>query len=127
MTHSNGIKVAIVDDHTMMRNCIRDLLTQWGYVTTLQASNGKELINQLTEANVPDICILDTDMPGINGYETMWMLKELWPCIKILVFSMNITPGSNYSLQFGADVELSKLAGVLELKEALAQLSATGS
>jgi DNA-binding NarL/FixJ family response regulator len=122
MNHANGITIAIVDDHLMMRNCIYDAITQWGYVTTLQASNGKELFCQLTKENAPDICILDLNMPGMNGYETIWQLKEDWPQIKILVFSMNVTPGTNYTLQFGAEAELSKTADVSELKKILAQL-----
>ena len=73
---------------------------------------------------IPDICILDINMPKMNGYETIWLLKELWPQVKILVLSMDIAPGRNYTLQFGADAELSKLAGVSALKEVMAQLCA---
>ena len=123
MNQVNGRVVAVVDDHPMMRNCICDIIARWGYVPILQAANGQELLCKLNQGVLPDLCILDLNMPVMNGYETMRHLKASWPGIKIIVFSMNVKPGANSTLPLGADAELSKAAPLSELIKTLDRLS----
>ena len=123
MNSTGTIKVALVDDHAMIRNCLYNCLTLWGYKVVIQASNGKDFFNHLTTANdPPDICIVDINMPEMNGYTTVKLLKERCPKVKTLVFSMNISSGANRKLPVDADAALSKTASISELKETLAQL-----
>lgn len=120
-TKNNEVKIAIVDDHQMLREGLFNCITIWGYSVIIQACNGKDLLEKLSEMNLPDICILDLNMPVLNGYETINILKKTWPTIKILVFSMNITkdtPGNT----FNADAVISKSSGLSELKGALQRL-----
>jgi DNA-binding NarL/FixJ family response regulator len=119
---NNDIKIAIIDDHELIRECLFTCLTQWGYSVVIQASNGKDFLDKISEDNLPDICVLDLSMPVLNGYKTIPILKKTWPSIKILVFSMNITketPG-NY---LNADAVLSKSEGINEIKKVLQLLS----
>jgi two-component system, NarL family, invasion response regulator UvrY len=52
-------------------------------------ANGKELISKLSSAKIlPDICLLDINMPELNGFETAKIMKETWPSIKILAVSV---------------------------------------
>jgi DNA-binding NarL/FixJ family response regulator len=54
-----------------------------------EAGNGRELIHKIQSAKVlPDVCIVDINMPEMNGYETAAEIKKLWPDIKILALSM---------------------------------------
>ena len=120
-TKNNEVKIAIVDDHQMLREGLFHCITIWGYSVIIQACNGQDLLEKLSEMNLPDICILDLNMPVLNGYETINILKKTWPTIKILVFSMNITkdtPGNT----FNADAVISKSSGLSELKGALQRL-----
>lgn len=120
-TKNNEVKIAIVDDHQMLREGLFNCLTIWGYSVIMQACNGKDFLDKLSEMSLPDICILDLNMPVLNGYETINILKKTWPTIKILVFSMNITrdtPGNT----FNADAVISKSSGLSELKGALQHL-----
>jgi two-component system invasion response regulator UvrY len=51
--------------------------------------NGKELVEKLSLAKLlPDVCLLDINMPELNGFETARAIKERWPEIKILAVSV---------------------------------------
>lgn len=115
---SATIKVAFADDHTMLRECLYNCLTLWGYSVIIQACNGKNLLDQISEENIPDICILDINMPELDGYETIKILSKTWPQIKIMVFSMSIVKGKNDKVA-GAHAVVSKADGVGEIKATL--------
>jgi DNA-binding NarL/FixJ family response regulator len=115
-------KVAIADDHPLLRECLLHCLTLWGYSVIIQACNGQDLLTKIDTKNLPEICILDLNMPVLNGYETIKILNNVWPGIKIMVFSMNIIKGVN-DILWGADAVISKTDGIMELRSALKQLS----
>ena len=118
--NSLGTKVALVDDSPVIRNGIHEILTLWGYKVVLTAINGKDLLRQLTTANAPDICITDLNMPIMNGYETIAALKEKWPGIKIIAFSItNSTYEEMRALQVGAHAFVSKTGSIIELQKVL--------
>ncbi len=83
------IRIAMADDHVLLRNALRDLINNFGpYKVVIEADNGRELLDQIADAMVPpDICILDVSMPVMDGFETQVELKKNWPDIKTLVLS----------------------------------------
>jgi two-component system, NarL family, invasion response regulator UvrY len=84
------IKLAIVDDHKLFRKGIISLIELYNddnYEVLLEAENGNDLIKQLDNNAIPDIIIMDIEMPERNGYETVACLSEQHPDIKILVVS----------------------------------------
>ena len=122
MNINSQIKVAIVDDHALIRKCLQELLSIWGYVLIPQATNGKDLLDLLIKGIIPDICILDMRMPEMDGYETIKVVKGKWPCIKIIAYSMDFKDPHAQQPE-GADAIVSKSGPYQELKEALALLS----
>lgn len=83
--------IAIADDHALFRKGLISLIGSLGseYEVVMQAGNGDELISQLQHASIlPDIAIIDINMPGKNGFETVAWLNEHQPLIKVLVVSM---------------------------------------
>jgi len=86
------IKVAIVDDHNLFRKGLIKLIgladKDNKYTILFEAENGNELIDKLNRRSLPDIVIMDIDMPGMNGYETVNWLRNYHPEINILVISM---------------------------------------
>ncbi|HUN01246.1 MAG TPA: response regulator transcription factor [Niabella sp.] len=79
---------AIVDDHELMRETTRSMLLLYGYEVILEAVNGKDLIHQLQYLDqLPHVCLLDLNMPEMNGYETTRFLRKNFPSIRILAFS----------------------------------------
>ena len=85
----NLIKVAMVDDHVLLRNALSSLVNNTGKCTVLyEVSNGKELIDKLHSTVHPDIVILDLNMPEMNGQETAEYLQQHHPDIKVLMLTM---------------------------------------
>lgn len=90
MNNTPSIQIAIADDHIMVRDSIsRMIMANPRFRVSVKAGNGKELITLLHSAeSLPDICILDVQMPEMNGYETMEYIQKHWPGLKVLVMSM---------------------------------------
>ena len=122
MNLNSQIKVAIVDDHALIRKCLQELVCLWGYMVIPQAANGKDFLELLIKGIIPDICILDMRMPEMDGYETIKVVKEKWPGIKIIAYSMDFKD-SHVQQPEGADAIVSKSGPYQELQEALALLS----
>lgn len=83
------IKLALVDDHIMLRKGLAMLISMlYGVEIVLQANNGQEFIHQLAKKQHPDIVLMDITMPLMDGVETTRWLKQHYPGIKVIVFSM---------------------------------------
>lgn len=89
MNNSNLVKVCLVDDHVLLRNALAVLIDKSGSCQVIaQASNGKELIEKLSENIKPDVILLDMNMPIMDGYHTSIWLKNNYPDIKVLMLTM---------------------------------------
>jgi two-component system, NarL family, invasion response regulator UvrY len=83
------ISISLVDDHPMFRNGMAGLIQSFeGYSLLNQSGNGKEFIDLVQAGQVPDIAILDFQMPVMNGEETALWLKQHYPSIKVLSLTM---------------------------------------
>ncbi len=82
-------KVALVDDHALLRNGLASVINNSeGYQVVFEADNGKHFIELLKTSPQPDILLLDITMPEMDGFETAQWIKTHAPQIKILVLSM---------------------------------------
>ncbi|WP_029146913.1 response regulator transcription factor [Methylophilus sp. 5] len=81
-------KVMIADDHAMLRQGLRTMLEQANHQVTADALSGEEAC-LLVEKNHPDLLILDLDMPGIGGLETLKRILHRKPQMRVLIFSMH--------------------------------------
>jgi two-component system, NarL family, invasion response regulator UvrY len=83
------IQVAIIDDHTLLRTALARLVNSFdGYTVMLEADNGKDLRSRIMQHQVPDIVLLDVNMPEMDGFETTQWLHKNYPHIRVLVLSM---------------------------------------
>ena len=81
--------VVLVDDHVLLRNGLANLIESFGnYKVLFQANNGKAFIEKLKPKLLPQLVLLDINMPEMDGYETCLWLKEHYPEIKVLALSM---------------------------------------
>jgi DNA-binding NarL/FixJ family response regulator len=84
----NKTKVIIVDDHSMVREGLKQLLGIDGDIEVLaEASNGLECL-QLMERFSPDIVFMDVKMPGISGIETTRLLCQKYPKVKVIMLTI---------------------------------------
>ena len=113
--------IAIVDDHELMAKALSGLIQKYeDYEVLYDVANGKELINRIKLNMIPDIVLLDINMPEMNGYETALWLTNNYPAIKILALSMNDKEESIVGmLRNGAKGYLLKGCKPQELKQAL--------
>jgi len=87
--------VALVDDHVLLRNGLAGLIRSFGeYAVQFEARNGTDFIRQLKPRFLPELVLLDINMPEMDGYETALWLKRNFPEVKILALSMYDTDNS---------------------------------
>jgi CheY-like chemotaxis protein len=74
----------VVDDDELLRIALQAVLEELGHSVTLAAS-GEEALGQLEAGLQPDLAILDLNMPGLGGVETLPRLRALRPDLPILL------------------------------------------
>lgn len=116
-----NIQVAITDDHVLLRNALARLVNGFdGYTVLFEADNGKDLRNKINQHQVPDIVLLDVNMPEMDGFETTQWLHKNYPFIRVLVLSMLSDEKTIIRMfRLGAKGYLLKNAEPEELKKAL--------
>lgn len=78
--------VLIVDDDDAMRHYIRTLLELDSYRVE-SAANGLEAVALVNAGLAPDVVLLDVNMPGIDGLETLRRLLQIRPGLKVIMCS----------------------------------------
>lgn len=107
----NYFKIALVDDHAILRRVLRKALCACGEIEVIADLNdGAALLNLLSHLKVlPDMVILDVSMPNLTGLEVARHMRDLFPSIKILIFTMhNECEYVSQAFQVGVDGYLLK-------------------
>jgi two-component system response regulator DegU len=82
-----GTRVLIADDYGIMREGIRSLLEkQTDMEVAGEADNGRVAL-QLTSELLPDVVLMDLDMPDMNGVEATRQIVSQFPGSRVLIFS----------------------------------------
>jgi DNA-binding NarL/FixJ family response regulator len=80
-------RIALVDDHAILRSSIRIIIEQdTNYKVCGEASNGNELLKLLEKTRI-DLVILDLNMPSLNGMQTLDLLAKKHPYLAVMVLS----------------------------------------
>lgn len=121
-------KVALIDDHSLIRNALGELISRFEeYEVTHQASNGQEFISGLQPDNLPDIALIDINMPVMDGFQTAEAISKDFPSIKIMALSVEDEEESIIKmLRCGAKGYLLKDSDTQDLRFALNELNAKG-
>jgi two-component system OmpR family response regulator len=113
-------KILIVDDEPGVRDLLNDALEVGGYETEL-ASNGAEALDMLRRHDC-DLCIVDINMPTMDGFEFLAKLREHDTKTPVLMLSARDSPVDvAKGLRFGADDYVRK---PFSLEEILLRISA---
>lgn len=84
------MKLALCDDHQLFRKGLRQLIEDFSTPVEIlwEAENGKDALHYFRSGLVPEILLLDAQMPVMDGEQTASILKTEFPALKILVVSM---------------------------------------
>ena len=71
------VKIGLVDDHILIRDALANTIKSFDeYDVSLLAENGKDFIEKLNHTNIPEILLLDLNMPEMNGQQTAQSIKD---------------------------------------------------
>ncbi|MDR6561252.1 MULTISPECIES: response regulator [unclassified Arcicella] len=106
--------IAIVDDNSLVRTLVSAELRKHKCNISFQAENGEECISKIKQSNyLPDMIILDIEMPKMDGFTTAHIVRRNWPSIKIIAMStLEDETSINRILEAGADCFLSKASNI---------------
>lgn len=120
---NKNAKIAVVDDHIMFRDGIRFIIErQPGYEILFESDNGKAFLEQL-DRHIPDLVLMDIEMPEMTGIEATKLALKKFPGLKIIILSM-FGEQQYYHEMIEAGVKgfLLKDAGKNELERAIADV-----
>jgi DNA-binding NarL/FixJ family response regulator len=86
----DNISIALVEDQQLFRNGLHALIKEAEGIEVLQiAEGGHQFLDQLKAAPVlPDVALVDMNMPEMNGYELMELLQKQYPSIKVIMLTV---------------------------------------
>ena len=113
-------KIMIVDDFALIRDGLKNLLELDGSMKVIsEAQDGIDCLNKLNE-KLPDILLLDINMPNKNGLEVLQEIRSKEIPIKVMILTMhNEIDYLLRAIEIGADGYASKNIKFEELKEAI--------
>jgi two-component system, NarL family, response regulator NreC len=83
------IRLLIADDHKLMREGLRALLSGESDIEVIgEASNGRAIV-KMVEASAPDIVLMDISMPQLNGIDATRQIKDLSGTTRVIALSMH--------------------------------------
>ncbi len=119
-----SVKIAIVDDKSIVRRAIKDKLYSSGEITiVMEASNGEEFLKKMNESAadfLPQIVLMDLEMPDMDGIQTIAIASTLFPEIKFIVLTVFDNNEKIFeAIKAGANGYLLKDDDAINLKEAI--------
>lgn len=118
-------KIVLADDHTILRKGMTNMLNSFDNIEVLaDVGDGQALLDWMGQATtLPDVVILDINMPVMNGYVTSQHIKARWPEVKVLALSMYDNEESILKmLRHGANGYVLKDISPGELRDAIIYL-----
>ena len=116
----SSIKVLVADDHEIVRQGLKTIISECLDLSIVgEAENGNQVLKIVKKTKV-DVVLLDFDMPGKNGLDTLIELKALYPKLPVMILS--IFPEDHYGTRFlkaGASGYLQKSSATDQLIDAI--------
>jgi DNA-binding NarL/FixJ family response regulator len=121
------VRIALADDHVLLRNGLANLLKDLDYEVVFEANNGKEFLEQLKLHPLPQVVLMDINMPVMDGFETTLWIKRIYPAILVLALSMYDDENAIiHMIKNGARGYILKDSAPAELKYAIQSVLAKG-
>ncbi len=102
------ITIVFAEDHLSYRQLLIPCLQDYNIFTLGEASDGYQLL-KLLKRRMPDVLLLDIEMPGMNGIEALQHIRVAWPKLRVVVLTTyDLDPLCNQMLERGAKGYLTK-------------------
>lgn len=123
-----AVKVILADDHAMVREGLKQLLEFDGTIKVIgEAADGSECL-ALLNCVVPDVLLLDINMPKMNGLDVLKQLNQNNRAFKVILLTVHDeTEYLIRALDYGVDGYILKDAEISELKEAISTVMGDSS
>jgi DNA-binding NarL/FixJ family response regulator len=123
-----ALRVLLVDDHPIVRLGLRAALSNYRQISVVgEADNGWDALD-LAKRLVPDVVLMDLEMPRMDGLAATRMLRQQMPKVKVLMLSMHRRTEQILStIDAGASGYLLKDAPMLQLVKAIEAVCAGGT
>lgn len=125
VSHVKGLRVLVVDDNATNRLILNETLSSWGLVVS-EAENGRQCLETIADAETAgqpfQLILLDSKMPGMDGFETAEKIKDRFEPMKqtlMLLTSEESSKDISRARKIGIAVYLVKPVKREELKEAI--------
>ncbi|MEO8770260.1 MAG: response regulator transcription factor [Ferruginibacter sp.] len=121
-------KVMLADDHVLLREALTTLINSFDELEVVSvAGDGEELATIFKSGQVPDVVLLDLNMPKVDGFETAAWIQKTYPLVKVLILTMYDSEIALIRLlQSGVKGFLKKDIHPTELKNALMSVAENG-
>ena len=122
-----AIRVILADDHAVVRKGIRDFLQEDPDIIVVgEASNGEDAV-RLAGEHLPDVAVLDIQMPKMNGIDATTAIKTQFPRVRVLILTAyEEDPYIFALLRAGADGYVLKNADADDLARAVKSVAGGG-
>ncbi len=81
------IRVLVVDDHPVIRQGLRSLLSQYPDIQVIEEAEGGAAALELIAALQPDVVLLDIRLAGASGLELAWQLRRLHSTTRVIILT----------------------------------------
>src|SRR5690349_20293780 len=88
------VKIALVDDNVLLRHGLAVLLAGKGFDVLFEADHGKDFISKLNPGQLPEVVLMDINMPEMDGFEATAWLTVHHPGVKTIALTMYDTESS---------------------------------
>lgn len=120
------IKVLVADDHAVVRQGIKQILSKTPDLSVIdEAENGTEVLEKV-KAHLPDVVVMDIEMPVKSGWEVLPQLKILYPKLPVIILSIHSE--DMYGIRFlkaGASAYLTKAGAPDQLVQAIRKVASS--
>ena len=118
------MRILIVDDHKVVRDGIRFMLTEEPGIEIMGEADSAEAMFEIIDKEPVDVVLLDIRMEGMTGLDALERITSDFPQVKVLMLSMHDQPGYvRRAVELGASGYLLKSAGRDEIFAAIRAVS----
>ena len=82
------VRLALIEDNLEYRSALSKILQRNNEIAVIHEMDGCEDMIPYFEVDLPDLVIMDIDLPGISGIEGVWLLRQQWPDLKVLMLTV---------------------------------------